>query len=353
MYSLVKPALFRLDPETAHNVTFSIIQALGPMARFGASLTYGKPDARLETELAGMPLPGPIGLAAGLDKNGVLPRFWPTLGFGFVELGTVTALPQSGNPKPRLFRFPEHQALVNRMGFNNWGSESLARRLATLREGDTDGLVPIGVNIGKSKVTELEKAVGDYATSAERVAGHCDYVVVNVSSPNTPGLRKLQDPEFLKDILAAVNQKLSVPVFVKLSPDLTSEALREAVGVAESVKVAGIIATNTTIEHGPVAGVGAGGMSGALLGQRSLDVIGKLAEMTELPIVGVGGIGTVEGVLAALAAGAQVVQLYSALIFGGPGLISELNRGIVAEMDRRGISNINELRAALREQRSK
>ena len=352
MYSLVKPALFRLDPETAHNVTFSVLQALGPMARLGASLTFGSPDKRLSTELAGMALPGPIGLAAGLDKNGVLPRFWPALGFGFVELGAVTALPQPGNPKPRLFRFPEHQALVNRMGFNNWGSESLARRLENLGRGGSDGLVPLGVNIGKSKVTELDKAVSDYATSAERVAGHCDYVVVNVSSPNTPGLRKLQDPEFLKDILVAVKAKLSVPVFVKLSPDLTHEALREAVTVAESASVAGIIATNTTIEHGPVEGVGAGGMSGALLGQRSLHVIGQLAEMTELPIVGVGGIGTVEGVLAALAAGAQVVQIYSALIFGGPGLISSLNKGLVAEMDRRGVADLQELRASLREQKS-
>ena len=352
MYSLVKPALFRLDPETAHNLTFSVLQALGPMARLGASLSYGAPDDRLQTDLAGMTMPSPIGLAAGMDKNGVLPRFWPALGFGFVELGTVTALPQPGNPKPRLFRFPEHRALVNRMGFNNWGSESLARRLQLLKRGPSDGLVPLGVNIGKSKVTELEQAVNDYALSAERVAEHCDYVVVNVSSPNTPGLRKLQDPQFLKDILAAVKSKRSVPVFVKLSPDLTTEALQEAVHVAESVPVAGIIATNTTVEHGPVEGVGAGGMSGALLGQRSLEVIRQLAEMTEVPIVGVGGIGTVEGVLAALGAGAHVVQLYSALVFGGPGLVSRLNEGLVAEMNRRGVADLQELRESLREKKS-
>ncbi|SVD81853.1 uncharacterized protein METZ01_LOCUS434707, partial [marine metagenome] len=232
MYSLVRPALFQLGPETAHNTVFSMLRSVGPLGRTMAGMVYGKPDSRLKTTLAGMELPGPVGLAAGLDKNGVLARFWPRLGFGFVEMGTVTAHAQPGNPKPRMFRFPSDGALVNRMGFNNEGSDVLAQRLRALGNRKRSVGVPLGVNLGKSKITSLEDAAEDYVTSTKRVSADCDYLVVNVSSPNTPGLRKLQDPAFLKDITAQVKANSEVPVFVKLAPDLADEGLKHAVDVA-------------------------------------------------------------------------------------------------------------------------
>ncbi len=347
MYSLVRPALFRLDAETAHNTVFKVLQGAGATGRTMASMVYGRPNARLKTTLAGMELTGPVGLAAGLDKNGVLARFWPCLGFGFIEMGTVTAHAQPGNPKPRMFRFPTHGALVNRMGFNNEGSEVLANRLGDLGDRKRSVGVPLGVNLGKSKITELEDAAEDYAISTRRVSKLCEYLVVNVSSPNTPGLRKLQDPEFLKEITAQVKANADVPVFVKLAPDLADEGLKHAVDVATQAGAAGIIATNTTIDHHGIADVGAGGMSGKPLAPRSLEVIRAVSKMTDLPIVGVGGIASTEDALAAIAAGAHAIQVYSALIFEGPGLVSRINTGILKEMNARGIDTFDELRAAL------
>lgn len=347
MYSLVRPALFQLDAETAHNSVFQILETTGALGRTMAALAYGRPNPRLKTTLAGMDLAGPIGLAAGLDKNGTLTRFWPSLGFGLIELGTVTAHAQPGNPKPRMFRFPDHGALVNRMGFNNHGSEALALRLQALGDRARSVGVPLGVNLGKSKITELTDAAEDYATSTRRVAKLCDYLVVNVSSPNTPGLRKLQDPEFLKEITLQVKSHADIPVFVKLAPDLANEGLEHAVSVAIEAGAAGIIATNTTIDHHGIADVGAGGMSGRPLAPRALEVIRLVSSMTELPIVGVGGISSSSDALAAIAAGAHIVQLYSALIFEGPGLISRINKDLIREMDKRGLKTFDELRMAL------
>jgi len=347
MYSLVRPVLFQLDAETAHNTVFRMLRSAGLVGRTVASLVYGKPDARLKTNLAGLELLGPVGLAAGLDKNGVLAQFWPRLGFGFVEMGTVTAHAQPGNPKPRMFRFPNHGALVNRMGFNNEGSEVLAGRLQALGNRNKTVGVPLGVNLGKSKITELEDAADDYAISTQRVAKHCEYLVVNVSSPNTPGLRKLQDPEFLKDITAKVKANSEVPVFVKLAPDLADEGLKHAVEVAMQAGAAGIIATNTTIDHHGIADVGAGGMSGRPLAKRSLEVIRAVSKMTNLPIIGVGGISSADDAIAAIRAGAQAIQIYTAFIFEGPGLVSRINAGILQEMDKRGIDTFDEFRIAL------
>lgn len=338
-----------MDAERAHRLVFGTLRALGPIARGLARLVWGAPDPRLKTPLGPLTLAGPIGLAAGLDKEGTLARFWPALGFGFVELGTTTALAQPGNPRPRLFRFPEAHALVNRMGFNNRGSQVLARRLSGLRPRGRSLAVPVGVNLGKSKVTPLEDAARDYVTSAQRVRGVADYLVINVSSPNTPGLRKLQDASFLSEIVGAVVTEVpDLPVWVKLAPDLTDDAVREAVGVAEAGGAAGIIATNTTIERFGLPDVGPGGLSGGPLHPRSLEVVRLVAEATELPVIGVGGISTADHVCAMLGAGAAAVQLYSALIFEGPGLIHRLNRALIGRMDRDGLADLSELRRAIR-----
>ena len=340
MYSVVRKLLFALQPERAHHLTFAWLRGTGPLSRGVAKLRYGAPDARLALQVGPLRFAGPVGLAAGLDKDGVLARYWPNLGFGAIELGTVTAHPQPGNPQPRLFRIPAHGALVNRMGFNNGGSAKLAERLRGLDLGPT----PVGINLGKSKITPLDEALDDYATSTARVKGLGDYLVINVSSPNTPGLRRLQDADRLGQIIDAVKRaSAGEPVFVKLSPDLSDEALLELVQVAEAQEVAGLIATNTTIDHMGLADVGAGGLSGKPLAPRSLEVVRTLRAATSLPLIGVGGIASASDVLAMLAAGAQAVQLYSGLIYGGPGLIHRINRDILAFLDRRGGGTLAEL----------
>lgn len=349
-YRLARSLLFRLDPERAHRLVFGSVRAAGPAGRLVAERLFGPPDPRLATPLAGLALAGPVGLAAGFDKDGDLVRFWPALGFGFIELGTVTAHPQPGNPRPRLFRFPEAGAIVNRMGFNNRGSAALAERLARLRATGRAPGVPVGVNIGKSRVTPLEQAVDDYATSAARVAEVADYLVINVSSPNTPGLRALQDAERLRDIVSAVCARAGDrPVFVKLAPDLGDPALDDAVRVAEEAGARGIVATNTTLERYGLPDVGPGGLSGRPLRARALAVVRRVAARTSLPVIAVGGIATTRDVLDALAAGADAVQVYTALVFEGPGLVRRLNDGLTARMDLDGLRDLAELKAALRD----
>jgi dihydroorotate dehydrogenase len=344
VYGLIKPILFSMNPESAHGLTFSTLRALGPLARGLSQLGCGSADPRLRVQIAGLDWASPIGLAAGLDKNGVLARFWPSLGFGAVELGTVTALAQAGNPKPRLFRFPTDGALINRMGFNNAGSERFSQRLSAFRRACPDGPVPIGVNLGKSKVTPLDEAVDDYATSTERTARFADYLVVNVSSPNTPGLRELQGADHLQSILAAVVEKSEKkPVFVKFSPDLHRDALSAAIEVVETNGAAGIIATNTSVDHRGIGDVGAGGLSGAPIREQSLEVVSYVASRTELPVIAVGGIHSLDGVLDALAAGAAAVQIYTGLIMEGPGLIHILNTQLLAFIEKQGCGTLAEL----------
>jgi dihydroorotate dehydrogenase len=300
----------------------------------------------LTTQVGSLTFAGPVGLAAGLDKNGTLARFWENLGFGFVELGTVTALEQPGNPKPRLFRFPDERALVNRMGFNNGGATGLARRLAALTS--VERRSPRGVNLGKSKVTALADAASDYAQSTQQVAQFADYLVINVSSPNTPGLRSLQDSAALTEILTATRENAQgKPVFVKLAPDLTDSALRDAADVAQRGEAAGIIATNTTIERFGLPDVGPGGLSGRPLHPRSVDAVGVLTAHTDLPVIGVGGIRSTDDVLNMLCAGACAVQLYSALVFEGPGLVHRINRQLLAAMNRAQIDSFTSFQQAL------
>lgn len=281
-------------------------------------------------EVFGVRFPGPVGLAAGMDKNGVALPAWPAFGFGFVEVGTVTAQPQPGNPRPRLYRLPASEAVINRMGFNNLGAAALASRLRDL--GPLP--VPLGVSIGKSKATPVSEAVADYRSSLRLLFPYADYFAVNVSSPNTPGLRGLQDRAALDELLGELRGEQPVPLLVKVAPDLTDSALAELLEVCEAHKVAGVIATNTTIGRSGLApadsGLGAetGGLSGRPLTARALEVIRFVAKETggRLPIIGVGGIHSADDALRMLDAGASLVQLYTGFIYQGPGLARAINR---------------------------
>jgi len=336
-----RPLLFRLgggDAEAVHHRTVDLVQALGdrPWARTGVSRALAPPGAPVR--LLGLTFPNRVGLAAGMDKDGRGVRAWGALGFGHVELGTVTAHPQPGNDRPRLFRLPASRAVINRMGFNNAGVAALARRLREAREeGAID--IPVGVSIGKTKVTPLEDAVEDYLTSVRALDGLADYLAVNVSSPNTPGLRDLQDAGPLAELLGAVvgetrrlaGEGRATPVLVKLAPDLTDAALEQALAVAIGAGAAGLIATNTTIGRRHVAPVDralaereAGGLSGAPLTRRAREVVARIRAATDLPQIGVGGVMTVDDAAAMLDAGADLVQVYTGLIYAGPALVRQV-----------------------------
>ncbi len=333
-WRLLRPLLFSLDPERAHRL---VLHGLGLAPGLAAALLRplaGAPSPTLARTVGGLRLAGPVGLAAGLDKDGHAVQVWPSLGFGFVEIGTVTAHPQPGNPRPRLFRLPAERALINRMGFNNEGSEALAARLRRLRESGRWPSVPVGANIGKSKITPLEEAPADYALSVERLKPWVDYLTVNISSPNTPGLRDLQQTDSLARLLErVVPASAPLPVFLKLSPDSADEDLFAAVGVAREAGVAGIIATNTTITRpGDTGRTGeSGGLSGAPLwplARRRIQDVLRAAE-GRLPVIGVGGVESAAQVQELLDAGCAAVQVYTALIYQGPGLIRRLNRALL------------------------
>jgi dihydroorotate dehydrogenase len=334
LYRSLRPLLFRLDPETAHNLALRALQVAPGLARAltGAGAVA---DPRLARQLGHLTLPGPVGLAAGLDKDGVAVPFWPALGFGFVEVGTVTALPQPGNPRPRLFRLPAEHALINRFGFNNQGSEALAARLAGLRRSGRWPRVPVGANLGKSKVTPPEEAVADYVLSTRRLVGLVDYFTINVSSPNTPGLRDLQERSALERLVPAVVAAAEgAPVFLKLAPDLESAALAEAVELAIELGIAGFLATNTTVRRDLLARDPgeAGGLSGRPLWPFARRRIGEVlaAARGRVPVVGIGGIETAAQVAELLEAGCAAVQLYTALVYQGPDLPARLHRELAA-----------------------
>lgn len=333
VYPPVRRVLFSWDAEVAHERTLELI---GAAPRLWAALAapFARPAPSVaRTIFGGLRVPSPIGLAAGLDKNGVGVPFWGSLGFGFAEIGTVTAHPQPGNDRPRLFRLPADRALVNRMGFNNRGSEDLAGRLRILRETGRWPTTPIGVNIGKSKVTPIEDAVEDYVTSARRLQGLCDWFTVNVSSPNTPGLRSLQDRDTLARLLPAVlDAAKGTPVLVKLAPDLEDDAIADAVALSREIGLAGVIATNTTLRRDGLSAptAEAGGLSGRPLwplARRKIQVCLDAAG-GRIPIVGVGGIESADQVRELLDAGCCAVQLYTSFIYEGPGLPSRLNRAL-------------------------
>jgi len=340
---LVRPVLFRSgggDPERVHESTLRMINKVGEHPRARSALAAVLARGRQPVTVAGIAFPGRVGVAAGLDKNGVGVKAWGALGFGFAELGTVTAQAQPGNPAPRLFRLPGEQAIINRMGFNNLGAAALASRLAAAGVVRGNGAVgiPLGVSLGKSKVVPLEDATNDYLASFRLLAPYADYVAVNVSSPNTPGLRSLQDADALRELVGTLVAEAErgvggppVPVFVKLAPDLTEDALEELLAVCAGAGAAGLIATNTTLARDALPADHphrheAGGLSGAPLAVRAREVVAFLTRRTDLPVIGVGGISTPDDGQAMLDAGAALLQVYSGYIYRGPALVGELNR---------------------------
>ena len=279
--------------------------------------------------LFGLKFPNPIGLAAGLDKNGVALPAWAALGFGFIEIGTVTAKAQPGNPKPRIFRLPEQQALINRLGFNNDGADAIAHRLAALRESGRWPAVPVGINIGKSRTTPLEEATEDYLYSFRMLRDFADYITLNISSPNTPGLRELQEPEKLSELLCAIGKEAGTapkPLVVKISPDLSGAELKAILAVCEENGVSGIIATNTTLDHSSIAPQldQAGGLSGAPLRDKSTALVREIAARSTIPVIASGGIFDAESAREKFQAGAQLIQLYTGLVYRGPQLLREI-----------------------------
>jgi len=324
----VRPLLFSLDAETAHHLTIALLQRASrfdPALRMLRSL---QPSPKPKT-LFGLTFPNPIGLAAGLDKNGVALPAWAALGFGFIEIGTVTAKAQPGNPKPRIFRLPEQQALINRLGFNNDGADAIARRLAALRESGRWPAVPVGINIGKSRTTPLEQATDDYLYSFRALRDFADYITLNISSPNTPGLRELQEPEKLSELLHAIGNEAGTtpkPLVVKISPDLSGTELKAILAVCEENGVSGIIATNTTLDHSSIASQldQAGGLSGAPLQDKSTALVREINARSTIPVIASGGIFDAESAREKLQAGALLIQLYTGLIYRGPQLLREI-----------------------------
>ncbi|HBB31318.1 MAG TPA: dihydroorotate dehydrogenase (quinone) [Cyanobacteria bacterium UBA8803] len=365
--STIRPILFsvlRADPELAHEQTLRLLGWLdrrgeNPLTRWQQSQlehSFCLRDVRLEQTLWGLKFPNPLGLAAGFDKNGVAARIWGHLGFGFAELGTVTFHAQPGNPRPRLFRLIEDKAVLNRMGFNNRGAAALATRLSSMR-GQSSVPIPLGINLGKSKITPLDQAAADYLGSFRLLKDWGDYFVVNVSSPNTPGLRSLQDAAQLGAILAALQEENQgqKPILVKIAPDLAWDAIADVINLAQTYQLAGIVATNTTISRemlrtqiikatGKPVTEEAGGISGAPLRQRSTEVIRFIWEQTQgsLPIIGVGGIFTAEDAWEKIAAGASLIQVYTGLVYEGPWMMRRVMAGLLQKLEEQGLKGISE-----------
>ncbi len=348
MYKLLlRPVLFLFDPERIHHFTFALLRILGsiPLAKNILRSLYTFNDPRLERELFGIKFRNPIGLAAGFDKDAKLIDELACLGFGFIEIGTLTPQPQAGNDKPRLFRLPEDQALINRMGFNNEGVVEAIDRLKKRKS-----TLIVGGNIGKNKITPNDKAVDDYSYCFEALYPYVDYFVVNVSSPNTPGLRELQEKEPLRNLMLHV-KKLSAqkaksspgeragkPVLLKIAPDLTPSQLDDIVEILLSTKTDGVIATNTTISRDglvtseeTVSNIGNGGLSGRPLAKKSTEVISYLRSKLgkNYPIIGVGGIMSAEDAVEKIKAGADLIQVYTGFIYEGPGFANQICKGII------------------------
>ena len=346
---LLRRLAFTLDPETAHRLSITalkLIQAGQPKP--APALTH----PLLSQNIWGIRFPNPVGLAAGYDKNAELPLVWSRLGFGFAELGTLTAHPQPGNPRPRIFRLPRQGALINRLGFNNTGADAAAARLAPRLS--TPRPVPLGFNLGKSRTTPIEAAADDYCRSCAAVFPFADYLVVNVSSPNTPELRTLQEPDRLARLLDALLARIRglahaanmapTPLLVKIAPDLMDEQIVEITRLARDVGVAGLIATNTTVARPGLSADSyeAGGLSGRPLAARATEVVRLVYRASEgvLPIVGVGGIFSAEDAYERIRAGASLIQIYTGLIYEGPFLAQRIVRGLIRILEGEGVSRL-------------
>lgn len=342
MYRFVKPIFFKFDPENVHYFVVKRLKWFNDYFPFGKTILRSSFDIHLkglEREVFGLKFRNPVGLAAGFDKNGEYVEAMSNLGFGFIEVGTVTPLPQPGNDKPRMFRLQDDDALINRMGFNNKGVDVMAERLRLLKD-KAPGII-VGGNIGKNKATPNQDAVKDYIKCFDRLFDVVDYFVVNVSSPNTPGLRELQEKEPLKALLNTLQQRnnkngISRPILLKIAPDLTNQQLDDIIDIVKETGIAGVIATNTTVDRDGLYSeelikCQMGGLSGKPLAKRSTEVIKYLSEKSNkgFPIIGVGGIHSPEDAKEKLAAGAALIQLYTGFIYEGPGLIKRICKALV------------------------
>ena len=333
-------ALHRIDPEAAHGVAIRALQLrLAPQPGPVVS-------KRLRTEIAGIALPNPVGLAAGFDKNATAIAPLSRAGFGFIEVGAATPLPQPGNPKPRLFRLTEDRAAINRFGFNNDGGDAICARLAKRGAG-----IPVGLNLGANKTSQDRAA--DFAKVMQAARNHVDFATVNVSSPNTEKLRDLQGKAALVGLLEGVMEvRGATPVFLKIAPDLTHGEIEDVAEVANNSGIAAIIATNTTLDRNGLLSAHsaeAGGLSGAPLFDKSTRVLARLSTLTDIPIIGVGGIGSAEDAYAKICAGASAVQLYTALVFGGMSLVTDIAKGLDSLLARDGFANVADARASKRQ----
>ncbi len=362
----LRPLLFsaiKADPEAVHRQSLAALHAidanprspLSAIAKASFQQYFCRADDRLSQSLFGLDFANPVGLAAGFDKDGIAAGMWQYLGFGFTELGTVTYHPQPGNPQPRLFRLPQDRAALNRMGFNNLGSEAMAIALKSRQHGDFT--IPIGINLGKSKITPIEDAASDYLGSFKRLENLGDYFVINVSSPNTPNLRDLQAIEPLGVIFDALQQENQgrKPILVKIAPDLAFDDIAAVVELSQKYKLAGIIATNTTIDRSKlttqvIAATGkkvteeAGGISGAPVRQKSTEVIRFIHQQTggKLPIIGVGGIFTADDAWEKITAGASLIQVYTGWTYNGPWMVDRILVGLLAKLEAHKLSSISE-----------
>ena len=355
--SIIRPLLFRKDPEESHEM---ILALMAKAEGFSAILEkfYGVDDPRLAVKIGSLTFSNPVGLAGGFDKNALAPRTIASFGFGFMEIGAITAQAQPGNPKPRLYRLPEDEALINRLGFNNEGAAAIAAKLERLRARGRLPNIPLGMNVGRTKIVQTKDAVGDFLACVERLYRYGDFFTLNVSSPNTPNLRDLQEKNLLRALLSAVqdkNRELSArakiepkPVFVKIAPDMEFSQVDEIIDVVKSVHLTGIVATNATAfmreNLKSVKGREPGGLSGRPITARVTSFVSHIYKETrgQLPIIGVGGIFNAEDAYEKIKAGASAVQIYTGWIYEGPGAVKRINLGLQRLLERDGLKHISE-----------
>ncbi|WP_439028315.1 quinone-dependent dihydroorotate dehydrogenase [Haloarchaeobius sp. DT45] len=343
LYDVARPLLFALPAETAHDAVHGLLStAQGTPVETALASRYRVDDERLRVDAFDQTFPSPVGVAAGFDKNAEVPRAVAALGFGHIEVGGVTADAQPGNPRPRMFRLREDRAIVNRMGLNNQGADRVGRRLRELNRPD----IPVGVNIALSESTPAEEAPEDYRYTYERVAEGGDFFVVNVSCPNSEGMRDLQNREEMEAILGAVKDAGASPLLVKLSPDLPEPAIEDALDIVTDLDLDGVVATNTTTERpdtlqSPNAAQ-TGGLSGAPIEDRATEMIRFVAERVDVPVIGVGGVSDAEGAYEKIRAGASLVQLYTGLVYEGPSLARDINRGLLNLLEHDGFDSVED-----------